>query len=283
LLELITTLFVNGLLIGGLYALISLGLNLIWGTMKIINFAHGEFLMLGMYFTYWLFVYLGLDPIVLLPIVAPLLFLFGIIVQKLVIGPVLRGSRLSQIFATFGLSVLMKGGALFLWTETFRFVKTSYQMTVIKLGHIPVSIPRLLATISFPVAILLYVFLMKTDYGRALRATAQDSEASMLLGINVSQIYLLAFSLGTTCCGIAGALLITRYPAFPEVGSIFVWFAFLIVIMGGMGNYVGTFIASIVVAMTDSFAGYISPNFKYLAVYVMFIIVLFFKQAKESE
>jgi branched-chain amino acid transport system permease protein len=270
---------ISGLLMGGIYALVSIGLTLIFGVMSIVNFAHGEFLMLSMYLTYWLFHYFRLDPYLSILFVAPALFLVGILTHKLIMRHLVDKEHHTHIFATVGLSIAMANGALFLWKADYRMVKTVYTSKVLFLGDVVVSWPKL---ISFIMAIAitggLFWFLKKTDIGRAIRATSQDHHGAKLMGVNIRWIYTLTLGIGSACVGVAGALLMPIYYAFPSVGVHFVLIAFVCVVLGGMGNIAGAFFGGLVIGVVEGFSGFfIAPELKEVVYFIIFILVLVIK------
>jgi branched-chain amino acid transport system permease protein len=216
-------LIINGLLLGGIYALISIGLTLIFGVLEIINFAHGEFLMLGMYASYWLFQLFGVDPYLSLLMVIPTFFLVGLAVQRIIIQPIINAPPLNQIFATVGLSLVLQNVALFFWKADYRTVRTAYSTLCLKTGGLMISLPRLVAfVLAIAMISALLMFLKRTYTGKAIRALAQEKRAAMLMGINVYRMYQIAFGIGIACVGAAGAMLIPIYYAFPTVGALFV-------------------------------------------------------------
>jgi len=270
---------VSGILLGGIYAVISIGLTMIFGVTRIINFAHGEFLMLAMYGTFWLFTFYGMDPYVSLLIVTPAMFLVGLLAQWSVIQPILGAAPLMQIFATVGLSVAMQNAALLVWHADYRTVRTSYSTSVLEVGGLLVSTPRLAA---FGVAVLMAVgffLLFKYTYlGKALRAVAQDRRSAMLMGINVERIYLLSFGIGTACVGVAGAMLMPMYYTFPTVGTYFVLTAFVVVVLGGMGSMTGACVGGLIIGVIEAFSGFlIAPALKEAVYFVIFILMLLFR------
>jgi branched-chain amino acid transport system permease protein len=270
---------ISGLLLGGIYAVISIGLTLIFGVTRIINFAHGEFLMLAMYGTFWLFALYGMDPYLSLLIVAPAMFLVGLATQRLVIQPILGAAPLMQIFATVGLSVALQNAALLVWHADYRTVRTSYATSVLEVQGLLVSIPRLAA---FGVAVAMavgFLLLFKYTYlGKALRAVAQNRRSAMLMGINVPRIYLWSFGLGSACVGVAGAMLMPMYYAFPTVGTYFVLTAFVVVVLGGMGSMLGACVGGLLIGLIEALSGFfIAPALKEAVYFVLFILMLLFR------
>lgn len=266
---------VSGVLLGGVYALISIGLTLIFGVMRVINFAHGEFLMIAMYATFWLFHLYGLDPYLSIALVAALLFLVGLATQAVVVRPILRGSSSMQIFATVGLSIVLQNAALLIWKADYRSVDTFYSKAVISIGPLLVGISRLAAFVTaLAITAALFLFLKKTYLGKAIRCTTQDRTAALLMGINIGRINLITFGIGAALVGIAGSLLMPIYPTFPTVGTYFVLIAFVVVVLGGMGNVTGAFLGGLIIGLVEAFSGFYVPALKEAVYFVVFILVL---------
>jgi len=275
----IAQLIINGLLLGGIYALISIGLTLIFGVLEIINFAHGEFLMLGMYAAYWLFQLYGVDPYLSLMIILPLFFLIGLFVQRVTIQPIIDAPPLNQIFMTVGLSMILQNAALFFWKADYRTVRTAYSALTLKTSGLIVSFPRLVAFVLAMMTIAaLLLFLKKTYTGKAIRALTQERRGAMLMGINVYRTYQIAFGIGIACVGVAGAMLIPVYYAFPTVGSLFVLIAFVVVILGGYNSLIGALIGGLIIGLVEAFSGFfLSPHLKEAVYFVIFILILLFR------
>ena len=275
----ILQLIINGVLLGGIYALISIGLTLIFGVLEIVNFAHGEFLMLAMYASYFLFQFYGIDPYLSVLIVLPLFFLIGVAVQRATIQPILNAPPLNQIFMTVGLSMVLQNAALFFWTADYRIVRTSYSALTLRAEGLMVSFPRLVAfLLAMGLIAGLLVFLQKTYTGKAIRALAQERKAAMLMGINVYRTYQIAFGIGTACVGAAGAMLIPVYVVFPSVGALFVLIAFVVVILGGYNSLTGSLVGGLIIGVVEAFSGFfISPHLKEAIYFVIFILILLFR------
>jgi len=275
----ILQLVINGLLLGGMYGLISIGLTLIFGVLEIVNFAHGEFLMLSMYAAFWLFQLYGIDPYLSMLIIIPVFFLLGIAVQRITIQPILNAPPLNQIFMTVGLSMVLQNAALFIWTADYRTMKTSYSALTLKTAGLIISFPRLVAfLLAMALIAALLIFLKQTYTGKAIRALAQERKAAMLMGINVYRTYQIAFGIGIACVGAAGAMLIPVYFVFPSVGSLFVLIAFVVVILGGYNSLVGSLAGGLIIGVVESFSGFfISPHLKEAIYFVIFILILLFK------
>jgi branched-chain amino acid transport system permease protein len=271
----------SGVLIGGAYALIGVGLTIIFGVMRIINFAHGDLVMLGMYASYFLFTLGNVDPFVSIVFVFPLLFLFGAILQKTVINQVLNALPQNQILLTIGIGLILSNTMMLLFTSDYRIISTTYSSGSFQLGEISVSTPLLLSfVITAAVTAALYWFLLKTDTGQAIRATAQDRDAAQLMGVNVKRMSILATGIGAGLAAVAGSLISPTYYIFPQVGQPFTLKAFVIVVLGGMGSVMGATVGGIIIGATESLAGaYISSGLKDLVVYVLFLLILLFKPA----
>jgi branched-chain amino acid transport system permease protein len=269
-------LLVNGLLLGGVYAIISLGLTLIFGVVRVVNFAHGEFLMVGMYLVYLMSMLLGIHPYIALVPVVIILFALGALMQKVVIEPLLNAGEEIQIFATVGVSILLMNLALVVFgADVFRAHVTVGTRSV-ALGPLSLVTGQILTFIvAIVLAVLLHLFMHRTYLGRALRAVAQHRYAAMLMGVNVKSVYVVAFGLGTAFVGVAAGLLSPQYPVFPTVGTYFVLTAFVIVVLGGMGNLYGAVVGSLIIGVVDTMAGYyISPDLKEVVYFGVFLLIL---------
>jgi branched-chain amino acid transport system permease protein len=275
----IIQIFIGGILMGGIYSFIALGLTLIFGVMKVINFAHGALLMLGMYTSYWLLTIFGIDPYLSVFVTIPLFFVIGWLIQRFLIESVLDAPHLTQIVITLGLTMFLENIALFLWSPDFRSVQVSYQEAKILLGDISISFTRLM---SFILAIggtgALYLFLKGTDIGKAIRATADDKEGAILMGINYKQVYYIAFGIGAACVGMAGSFITPVFFVDPYIGGVFVLMAFVVVIMGGIGNFLGALICGLIVGVAESFGAIFMPgSMKRVLPFTLLIIIMLFK------
>lgn len=277
--EAILQILTSGLLIGLMFSLVAVGLNLIFGVMDIVNFAHGEFLMISMYIAYWLFTLLNLDPVYSLPICALVLFALGVATHKILIARIMNAPMLAQIFATFGLMIFLQSLAFFLWKPDYRTIGKSLLTGRIEVLDIFIGLPQLFSALgALATAGILFFLINRTEIGRALRATSEDREAAALMGINTDRMYALAWGLGAACVGVAGALLATFYPIFPQVGAVFGLTAFVVVVLGGFGSITGAFIAGIIVGLIQVTGGILfEPAFKNIFVYSLFLIVVFIR------
>jgi branched-chain amino acid transport system permease protein len=271
----------SGMLIGGVYALIGIGMSIIFGVMRIINFAHGDILMLGMYLSYYLFTLAGVDPFVSVLIVLPLMFVFGTLLQQVFINRILNALPQNQLLLTIGLGLIMSNAVMLAFTSDYKILTTSYSSGSVTLSGVSVSEPLFISfLVTAALTALLYCFLTRTDTGQAIRATAQDSQAAQLMGINVRRMSRIAFGLGAALAATAGALISPTYYIYPQVGSIFTLKAFVITVMGGMGSVVGATLGGLIIGITESVSSVcISSTWKDVVVFVVFLLVLLFKPA----
>jgi branched-chain amino acid transport system permease protein len=269
----------NGLLIGGVYAVVSVGLSLVFGIMDIVNFAQAEFLMMGMFVAYCISLVSGIDPILATPLVFLVVFLFGALVQRGVIQRVLDAPLVAQIFLTVGISMMMVSGAQLLFGANFRSLPTSYSAMAFRLGPFQVDVPYLLAfVISGVMVLLLWIFMERTDLGRAIRATAQNRTACILVGINPNRMYVLAFALGTGLAGAAGAVILPYSYVFPTIGHDWGIIMFTVVVLGGLGSVPGALVAGLVVGVIQSVSSiFLSTELQNLAVFIVFLLTLAYK------
>jgi len=270
---------VNGILMGGVYGLIAVGLTLIFGVMNIINFAHGAFMMLGMYATYWLYVLLGIDPYLSLLLTIPLLFIVGLLIERFLIAQVLDAPGHNQLLLTLGISMFIENFAICLWSPNYRTLEVPYLQNVVNIGTVMISIPKVIAFLSAIIfTALLYYFLKKTDMGKAIRAASEEKEGALTVGINLKKIYYLAFGIGAACVGAAGTVIAPFFYVNPHVGGIFVIVAFVVVVLGGMGNFIGAFFAGLIIGLAESVgAAFVPGQVKQFIIYFIFILVLLFK------
>ncbi|MBI4800448.1 MAG: branched-chain amino acid ABC transporter permease [Desulfarculus sp.] len=272
---------VAGVLKGGLYALIGIGMTLIMGVMGIINLAHGQMMMLAMYLTYVCFHFLGLDPYLTLFVSVPCLFLIGVGVQKYTLNPLLKVESLlpeNQVLMTVGVGMVMTEVARFIFSSNYVSVKTSYSDATFFIGGISFSMAL---TIAFVFACVLtgamFWFLLKTDLGRSIRAVAQDAEAASLMGVNAERIRTITMGMGAGLVAAAGTLLLPIYYLFPDIGGPFTRKAFVITILGGLGSTVGAILGGVTLGLAEAFgATYIGMDFEDMMGLVIFILVLLF-------
>ena len=274
----IIQLFVSGLTVGLLYALVAIGLTLIWGVTDIINFAHGEFLVIAMYFGFFTYSLLGVSSILAMPVAVVFLGALGWIVYRYVIARVLKSENiLSQIVVTFGISIFLQSLFLFLFTGDYRSVDNEpWIKGDLQVGGIFSSTPEVITSIlSLVVIFFLNLFIKKTYTGKAIIATSLDRETAQLMGINTERMNSITFTLGIACLGVGGVVLPITTHVSPYSGFLFAVLAFTIVALGGFGSVVGTILAGVIVGMIQTFGGFfIEPAYKYLCVFVLYLLVL---------
>jgi branched-chain amino acid transport system permease protein len=270
---------VSGILIGGVYGLFSIGLTLILGVTRLTNFAHGEFIMLGMYLTYVAFTYFSINPYLSIVIVAPLMYLFGLVIYRLLYRKVLSQSELVQIVLTVALSLVIQTAMMMIFTPNIRSISTPYAQTFYHLGPFFVNQAQLIAfLIVIACSIALSLFLTRTDLGKAIRATVDDREMALMIGINIQKIYALPVGLGSALAGVAGAVILTYFPLFPTVGATFLVMAFVSIVMGGMGSVMGALIGGMLVGITQQVSTvYLPYDLQNGTLFVLFITFLLFR------
>jgi len=271
---------IDGLLTGMVYALVASGLSLIWGVMDVLNFAHGEYLMAGMYVSYWLSFLVNIDPLISWIASGIFCFILGVLTYKLIIHHCLSGPPLAALLATFGLSMVLKNLALNRFSPNFRLLSNTFLVgKKITLGSIVLSLPQLVTGIfALIVVFIIYYIIKRTRLGWAIQATAMDKEAAELMGINTENIFTLVFGLGGICVGIAGGLLPSYLAVHPEVGGLFGLIAFVCVAMGGFGSIPGALLAALSIGLIESLGGfYIAPVFKYVVVFGLYLVVVMFR------
>ena len=266
---------VIGILLGGIYSLVSIGLNLIFGVIRIVNFAQGELVMFGMYGCYFGYAHLGLSPYVSALVVAPLVGILGVAIQRLVLQP-LQNEANMQIFATFGLLMMFQNIMLAITGGEALSVGGPVSAQVLAMGDINVSVVRLVTFVATTlITIGLHLFLRKTMMGKGIRAVTQDKRAARVMGINVERMFLFTFGIGAALAGLAGALITPIYSITPGVGGNFIMAAFAVVVLGGLGSVWGAYLGGLIVGIVEAFAGfYIDPSLKNAIWFLIFLVVL---------
>jgi branched-chain amino acid transport system permease protein len=270
----------NGLTTGAVYALIALGLTLIYGVLHIINFAHGASLMMALYGVYALKERWGIDPYVALPIMVPAMFVLGYAMQRLIINRASHGKDENILLVTLGLSIVMENVALLFFKSDTRTIDTSYTLTTVAIGpeaaQVMVSLPKLVAFAgALVVSALLIIILQRTDLGRAIRAVAKEKQGARLMGIDVEHVYAMCFGLGLACLGAAACFLLPAYYVNPQVGNGFVLVAFTVVVLGGMGSFAGALLGGLLIGVVESFGGlFLGESLGQVGIFVIFIAVL---------
>lgn len=270
----------NGLMLGGLFAIVAIGLTLIFGIVKVVNFAHGEFLMAGMFVTWLITTRLGLHPYASVIIVVPMMFLLGALTQRVLIQPLMSAEDDHvQIFATVGLSTAMINLALLIFGADIANTPTFGLRTPIEIGPVRVLTGQLYIFIAAIILVVaLQLFLKNSQTGRAIRAVAQHRVAAELMGVNVPRIYILSFGLGAACVGLAAVLIAPLYPTSSNIGTYFVLTAFVVVVLGGLGSIPGAFFGALLIGLVDSLSGfYIGSDLREAVVFGIFLLILILK------
>jgi branched-chain amino acid transport system permease protein len=280
--SLVLQLLINGILAGALYAAIAVGLSLVFGIMKVINFAHGTFLMISMYIGFWIWKGLGWEPYFSMIITIPALFVLGYVIEGYIIEPVFKKEHadvrepIGVLLLTCGLGLALNNTALLLFTGTQRNLEIPLSTMAFEFWDVVVSIPRLVAFVGAAlVTFLLHLFLTRTMAGKAMNATSQDREAARLIGIDDYKLYRLSFALNTTMVGIAGALLLPFFFVFPEVGELFNLKSFIVVVLGGVGSVPGVILGGLVVGLIESFGThFVSALGAEVIIFIIFVGLL---------
>ena len=266
----------NGLLTGAVYALIALGLTLIYGVLHIINFAHGALLTAALFAAFFAHRLLGLDPYLAVFALAPLFFALGYGLQRFVIGPASHGDDRNMLLVTLGIAVIIENALLYAFRADTRTVDVSYGFETIDLGFTLLSLPRVVGFAAvFVMALLLWAILRLTDTGKAIRAVAREKLGAELSGIDVAHVYAMTFGVGTACLAVAACLLIPTYYVNPHVGNAFVLVAFTIVVLGGMGSVPGALIGGLFIGVVESLSGlFLGESLGQIGIFLIFILVL---------
>lgn len=271
----------SGILLGGIYALISVGLNLIFGVIKVVNMAHGEFLMLGMYATYFLYTATQWNIGILAIVIFPIMLALGYIVFRLVVKPLLGTpeTETNTILATSGLGFVLQNLALMLWRADYRAIKTPTSSQSFRLGPVALSIDRTYAfVICVVLALVLYYVLMHTRIGAKVRAVSQDKNAAILMGINVDMIYALTFCVGIALVGVAGVIIMPIFSVYPSVGTFFSTSSFVVVVLGGLGSFTGALLGGLIIGIVETAAGVLAgAELAQVFSLLLFLLVLFVK------
>ena len=270
---------VSGVLTGALYAMIGIGLTVVFGVMRIINLAHGEMVMLGMFGAFWGQALWRLDPFLSLLLWAPLMFAAGMLLYRFLLRPIIPGGELNTLLYTAGLSLLLANLALLLWTGDYRTINLSYGQEPVRPLGISISVPLALAFgLALAITAALWLFLTRTNLGRAVRAVSQNGEAAVLMGIDVERVATVTFGLGTARAGAAGVLLAPSLYLYPTVGELLIVKCFVIVVLGGLGSVPGAIAGGILLGVVESAgAVYVSSTYKDGIGFVLFLAVLLYR------
>ena len=270
---------INGFMFGAIYALVALGLTLIYGVLHIINFAHGAMLMLALYSAYFLFKILNIDPYVAILIVTPASFIFGYVIYRWGIGKLSGGKDQNILLITLGLSIILENAALFFFTGDQQTISLSYSYDSLDLGFLYLSYPKLISFIaSLVICGLLWMLMTLTDLGKAIRAVAKQREGARLVGIDVEHVFAVTFGIGIACLGAAGCMLLPIFYVDPYTGNVFVIIAFTIVVLGGMGSIVGALLGGFIIGITESVGGLVlGESLGQIGISLIFILILIFR------
>ena len=269
----------NGLTTGAVYALIALGLTLIYGVLHIINFAHGAALMVALYGVYVLKTQLGIDPYLALPVMVPAMFALGYALQRGIINRASHGKDENILLVTLGLSIVLENGALLLFKSDTRSIDTAYTLSTVAIGPATIALPKLVAFAGALVASARVLWVVtRTDLGRAISAVAKEKHGAKLMGIDVDHVYAMSFGIGLACLGAAACFLLPAYYVNPQVGAGFVLVSFTIVVLGGMGSFTGALVGGLLVGVVESLVGLLwGESMGQLGIFALFIAVLLFR------
>jgi branched-chain amino acid transport system permease protein len=269
----------NGLLTGAVYALVALGLTLIYGVLHIINFAHGAMLTAAMFAAFFAHKLFGLDPYVAAIFLTPAFFALGYALQRFIIGPAAHGEDRNILLVTLGLAVVMENALLYAFRADTRTINLSYGFDVVEVGSAFLSVPRVISFgVVVAVALALWLLMQWSDTGKAIRAVAREKLGAELCGIDVAHVYAVTFGLGTACLAIAACLLLPTYYVNPSAGNAFVLIAFTIVVLGGMGSVGGALVGGLFIGVVESLSGlYLGESLGQIGIFVIFILVLLFR------
>ena len=269
----------NGLTTGAVYALVALGLTLIYGVLHIINFAHGASLMVALYAAYLLKSKLGIDPYLALPAVVALMFALGYFLQRAVINRASHGKDENILLVTLGVSIVLENLALLFFKSDTRTIDTAYTLSTVPIGPAMIALPKIVAFFgALATSALLLWIVSRTDLGRAIRAVAKEKQGARLMGIDVDHVYAMSFGIGLACLGAAACFLLPAYYVNPQVGSGFVLVAFTIVVLGGMGSFAGALVGGLLIGVVESLCGlFLGESLGQIGIFAIFIAVLLFR------
>ncbi|MGZ3604241.1 MAG: branched-chain amino acid ABC transporter permease [Thermodesulfobacteriota bacterium] len=252
-LNLLFQLAVSGFLMGGVYSLIALGLSLIFGVLRVINFAHGEMMVWGMYVAYTVFLWTGIDPFFSFLISAAALFVLGYLLQRTVVNRILDSPEAMQVLPLVGIAMVFENSARIIWGPDYISPQSRFSLSSLPVGNLMIDVPRLLAfCLAIIITVIVLFFLKKTDAGKSIRAAADNRTGALLVGKDINRIYAVCFGVGTACVGAAGGLLVPIMPLSPHIGAPFTMISFIIVILGGMGSLTGAMVGGFIVGIAES-------------------------------
>jgi branched-chain amino acid transport system permease protein len=269
----------NGLTQGAVYALVALGLTLIYGVLHIINFAHGALLMVALYGVFFLNARLGIDPYAALAVMAPAMFALGYLLQRFVVGRARHGNDENVLLVTLGLAIVLENGALAAFKSDTRTIETAYTFATVSVAGAMIAVPKVVAFFgALAVAALMLLLVSRTDLGRAIRAVAKEPQGARLVGIDVEHVFAMSFGIGLACLGAAACFLLPAYYVNPQVGNGFVLIAFTIVVLGGMGSFIGALAGGFIVGAIESLGGlWLGESLGQIGIFLVFIAILLFR------
>ncbi len=269
----------NGLTQGAVYALVALGLTLIYGVLHIINFAHGAALMIALYGVYLLRDWFGIDPYVALVVMVPAMFAAGYLLQRWVIGKSSHGKDENILLVTLGISIVLENLALFLFRSDTRSIDTPYALATVDILGATIALTKVIALGgALAAAAILMLLMRRTELGRAIRACARERQGARLVGIDVEHVFAMSFGIGMACLGAAACLLMPAYYVNPQVGNQFVLIAFTIVVLGGMGSFLGALLGGFIIGLVESLGGlWLGESLGQIGIFIVFIAVLLFR------
>jgi len=270
---------INGILMGGIYTLVASGLTLIYGVLHIINFAHGSLLMVAMFGVFYLVTKLGVDPYLSLIVTMPAMFALGYVMYRYLIGKLSYGKDENILLITLGLSIVIENLALMFFSGDSRTISMSYSDKMFEVGPLLVGLPKVISFVAAMImCALLGVFMSRTDTGRAIRAVAKERMGARLVGIDVDKVFAISFGLGMATLGAAASLLMPIFYVSPTTGHVFVMVAFTVVVLGGMGSFLGAVVGGLIVGLTESFGGlYLGESLGQIGISLIFILILLFR------
>ncbi len=269
----------NGLTLGAVYALVALGLTLIYGVLHIINFAHGSLLMAALYGAFFMKDALGIDPYLAIPVLVPAFFAIGYALQRFVIGRASHGKDQNVLLVTLGIAIVIENLALYFFRADTRTVETPITYEMLDIGFALIPYPRAIGFVAaLAIAGVLWWLIERTDLGRAIRAVARERQGARLVGIDVDHIFAMSFGIGTAVLGAAACLLLPSFYVSPGVGNVFVLVAFTVVVLGGMGSFAGALVGGLAIGVTESLSGlFLGQEFGQLGIFLIFIALLMFR------
>jgi branched-chain amino acid transport system permease protein len=278
-LQIVLASLLNGLTQGAVYALVALGLTLIYGVLHIINFAHGALLMAALYGVFFLNARLGVDPYAALPVMVPAMFVLGYGLQRFVVGRAGHGRDENILLVTLGLAIILENAALAAFKSDTRTIETAYTFSTVNIAGAMIAVPKVVAFFgALAVAALLLLLITRTDLGRAIRAVAKERQGARIVGIDVEHVFAMSFGIGLACLGAAACFLLPAYYVNPQVGNGFVLIAFTIVVLGGMGSFAGDLAGGFIIGVIESLGGlWLGESLGQIGIFLVFIAILLFR------